>query len=268
MAIAALGSGGARQGCFVEIGKFADADQRQIACFDQRFIVAATRVQLRAHAAIIHLLGQPARRFDGLEHGPGLLGQLLGQGFNIPTSARGIRHMADMTFFLQNNLRVAGDATRQHIVAVAGGRTGGDADKLGSCNAGGQRGNGRAQNIHPRVEPRIGALAGFAMNGRHDMSAADIFGDHVKKLPRTADLGNGHEEIGIRTQRQGNAGQGFSGKKPVGFQNAQVFRQRGKHIGQLIRWGRAFIMKRRARSCHQVKSGQVCRARHQCLKAL
>ena len=71
--------------------------------------------------------------------------------------------------------------------------------------------NGGAQNVYPRVEPRIGALAGFAMNGRRDMRAADIFGDHVKKLPRTADLGNGHEEIGIRAQRQIDAGQGVFG---------------------------------------------------------
>ena len=56
IAVAGLGDRGCRQGRFIEIGKFADADQGQITRFDQRVIVAATCIKMRAHAAIINLL--------------------------------------------------------------------------------------------------------------------------------------------------------------------------------------------------------------------
>ncbi|CAI8185005.1 MAG: Uncharacterised protein [Alphaproteobacteria bacterium] len=159
--------------------------------------------------------------------------------------------MADMTFFLQNHLRVAGNAPRQRIIGCAGRRAWGNRQHIDTGNACAHSGRGGAQNIDPRVNIGKGAQTCFGVNLRRCIGRADRFSDIGEQHPRGSYLGQCGEEVDIGGDGHGNFGQGLGGIHACGFQSAQAFGQFGQHPAKLLRHTGTLRVKRSAIGGHQ-----------------
>ena len=167
--------------------------------------------------------------------------------------------MADMAFFLQNHLRVAGNASRQGVVAGTGRRAGGNRQHIDTGNACAHSGRGGAQNIDPRVDIGKSAQTCFGVNLRRCIGRVDRFSDIGEQHPCGTDFGQRGKEINISGDGHGNFGQGLGGIHACRFQSAQAFGQFGQHPAKLLRHTGTLRVKGRAIGGHQASRGALRR---------
>ena len=108
-----------------------------------------------------------------------------------------IRDLRDIRFFQQQKLRVACDPPREAVgqAECRGERQ--HRDGVRAANACGERRNGGAQHVHPRVAPRHRPPRGLGRDeGRLRRQAAGLL-DPRPKEPQRAELGDGEKLIGI-----------------------------------------------------------------------
>ena len=90
-----------------------DADDDILARIDACLLLGSTGFDLHLGPARFHGLGHATHGFDFFHDGPGLVGHVLGELFHHVGAGPRIDHAGDVGFFLNDQLRVAGNACRE-----------------------------------------------------------------------------------------------------------------------------------------------------------
>ena len=207
-------------------------------------------------------LGHAAHCLDLLDQGPGLLGKLMGQAFDIVTTRQRIDHVGDSGFLLQDQLRVARDP---------GGEFGGQGNRLvqrvGVQRLGAPQ-HGRHRLIGGADHVVIGILllqthaGGLAMGSQHRglrVLRLELGHDAVPQQPCRAQLGRLHEEIHADRKEERQPPCELVHIHACRDGRAHIFAPVGQGIGQFLHQVRARLLHVIAGNRDRVELGHLVR---------
>ncbi len=184
------------------------ADDDILAGVDARLFVGGAGFDLHLGPAGFDGLGHAAHRLDFLDDAPGLVGHVLGQLFHHVGTGPRIDDVGDVGFFLDDQLRVAGDAGREL------GRQGNGfverigVQRLGAAEDRRHRLDGGADDVVVRVllgQRPAGSLAVRAQHHRLGVLGAETGHDAVPQQAGGAHLGDFEIEIHAHRPEKGQA---------------------------------------------------------------
>ncbi len=125
---------------------------RRLASFPLR----AAQVSARSCAEVARAQGGrlAAEPLDPLEELPARVGEFVGEPLHVPGAARRVDHPGQVRLLDEDRGGVAGDTARERVRQAERVVEGQHGDRVGAAHSGGQRGDRRAQHVHPRVAAR------------------------------------------------------------------------------------------------------------------
>ena len=207
---------------FGDVRKLARARQRILAARDIFGAFGGGLLDIGLQRARRDLRDESAGLFARLHQRPRLLAQLCCENLEAAGAGGGVRHLVEIGFFQQHQLRVARDAAREFVGKADGLREGQHGNAIRAADGGREDGDGRAQHVHVRVAARHHAPRGFRVDQRgRRLQAAGFF--HAR--PQTAQRANfcdAQKFVGVhREAERDRLGCGFE-RQSRAFQRAQI----------------------------------------------
>ena len=171
---------------------------RRLASFALRLSqVAASRSRDQPGAQGGRLAAGP---LDLLEQRPGRVGEFVGEPLHVPGAARRVDHPGQVRLLEQDRGGVAGDTAGERVRQAERVVEGQHGHRVGAADARGQRGDGGAQHVHPRVAPGHHHRRGHGVLALRSGAAGRPahLGDPGPQPARRAQLGDRQELVGGR----------------------------------------------------------------------
>ena len=109
------------------------------------------------------------------------------------------------------------------------------AHRIGAADAGGERGDGGAQHVHPRIAPGHHAPGGLGRDERRLRRKPAGLLDARPQRAKRAELGDGQELVGVGGEPEfDHAARGIE-RDAGAFERAEISDRDREHIGQLLR---------------------------------
>ena len=216
---------------------FVHAHDHLVAAVDHRLAGGGRFLDAQLGHAAGNRLGHAAHFLDLLHQGPGFFDQLVGQAFHVIRACQRVYHLGNAGFFLQNQLRIAGNACRKF-----GGQGNGlvqrvGVQRLGAAQNRAQRLVGGAHHVVVRVLLLQRHARGLAMGAQHFRALVlrAKFGHHpVPQGAGRAQFGDFHKEIHTDRKKERQPPREFINIHTRLNGRAHIFAPIGQGIGQLL----------------------------------
>ena len=188
--------------------------------------------------------GGPTGALDPLEARPGGCGEVVGEGLEVPGTAAGVDHPADVGLVGEQELGVAGESAAEALGQTEHGVERQHGDGVGPAERGTERREGAAQDVDPRV------LAGEHPQARHGMGAsAAVTLGHTAQLAdpgpdatQGPQCGRGEELVRRRADPELDLPEGRGERDAGRLQVPHVGDPRGHRSGQRVDVGGAGVV--------------------------
>ena len=199
-----------------------------------------------------------ARAFKRLKDRPAALAQRRRQRLEHAGPGGRIGDEAEMQFFEQDELRVAGEPARQRVGQAERLGVGQDADAVGAAEAGGERRGRAAHHVHVRVARGHRPPGAFAMDPRRRGVEAAGRAHAAPHQAQGAKLGEGEELVGVGGEAEADRRRRRFAREAAVGERAQIGDRRRSREAELLRRRSAGGVDR-ARVGGEVRSGEALR---------